>query len=114
MEFSLENLRKLLDESKGLHLLPEAKRGGVIETVMASDETEQYRVFSVLVKASEQVNEAEQKYNQMVSEALDHYTVNVQQIEKDTLKNLRNKKEVEIQKKEESQMDQLLNELNQI
>lgn len=114
MEFSLENLQKLLEESKGLQLLPESKRQGVIDTVMNSDDAEQHRVFSVLMTAREQVNEAEQKYNEMVSDALDHYTVNVQQIEKETIKNLRHKKEVEVQKKEESQMDQLLNELNQI
>ncbi|MDA1060920.1 MAG: hypothetical protein O3B47_03960 [bacterium] len=114
MEFSKENLNKLLEQSKGLQLLPEAKRIGVVQTVLDSEESEQRRVFNVLLKAHDQVSQAEEKYNQIVSEALDYYMLNMQEIQKDALKNLRKKKEKEIRNKEEEKMDGLLHELEDL
>lgn len=114
MDFSLENLRKLLNESKGLNLLPDDKREAFIQGVLGGNEELQKNVFGILLKAKEKVTEAEAEYNKRVSKALDEYVSDVQILQKDTLKDLRKQAEQKQQAKDEEQVDSLLSTLNNL
>lgn len=114
MDFSSENLKTLLAESKGLHLLPEDKRQAFISGVLASNEEMQRKVFDILLEAKERVTKAEKEYNKRVSEAMEEYVEDVQELQKKTLLDLRKQAEKKEQEKETAQMDSLLTTLNNL
>lgn len=114
MEFSLENLKTLLAQSKGLHLLPDDKRQAFIDGVLAGNKELQERVFGILLKAKERVSEAEKDYNKKVAEAMEEYVEDVQILQKKTLVDLRKQAEQKEKTKEDQHMDSLLNTLNNL
>lgn len=112
MEFSPENLKKLLEESKGLRLLPDNKRGAFITGVLNGNPDLQKRVFEILEIAKSKATEAEEEYNKKVSEALSEYVSDVQNLQKKTLLDLRKDAESKEQAKENNQINSLLNTLD--
>lgn len=114
MEFSIENLKTLLAESKGLHLLPDDRRQAFIAGVLASNQDLQKNVFGILLEAREKSTEAEKEYNKSVAKALEEYVEDVQDLQKKTLLDLRKQAEAKEQAKENQQMDSLLNSLNNL
>lgn len=114
MDFSLENLEKLLDESKGLNLLPDDKREAFIQGVLGGNEKLQKRIFGILLKAKESAVEAEKEYNQAVTKALEEYVNDVQHLQKKTLLDLRKQAEAKEKAKENKQIDSLLDSLNNL
>lgn len=114
MAFSLENLKTLLAESKGLHLLPDDKRQAFIDGVLGGNQELQERVFGILLKARASAAVAEKEYNKAVAEAMEEYIEDVQVLQKKTLVDLRKQAEQKEKAKEDQHMDSLLNTLNNL
>lgn len=112
MEFSIENLRALLEESKSLKLMHDEERLAFMKKVMASNEVKQRKVFQTLIEVKAEIEEAEKKYKQVVADAVDEYAVGVKELEKKTLHAIRKQAEEKETVKEHKEMDSLLSNLN--
>lgn len=114
MEFSIENLKALLEESKSLKLMHDEERLAFMKKILASNEVKQRKVFQTLVEVKAEIEEAEKKYKQVVADAVDEFAVGIQELQKKALHSIRKEAEDKAVVKDKEEMDSLLTNLTNL
>lgn len=113
MDFSAENLQKLLQNSQIIKLLP-AEEVNFYRDFFATKATEdqQKSAFATLLEAESKMQKLEQEHNKTVMEALKSYKKSMEKVQAEVKKEIRQIAEVKAHKQDEAEMDNLINELD--
>lgn len=113
-KYSDKKLKNLLEESRGIALLPKAEKARTVERIMKMKKERRIKIFGMLLNEEMETEKINQQYDGEVQKAYDKYILSVQEAQKKIAKNIKTNVEKRQAEKDEKTQESLLAELDNV
>lgn len=113
-KYSDKKLKNLLEESRGIALLPKAEKTRTVERIMKMKKEKRIKIFEMLLNEEMETEKINQQYDGEVQKAYDKYILSVQEAQKKIAKNIKTNVEKRQAERDEKTQESLLAELDNV